>query len=294
MMHTEMGSSRRQASLLALVALCFTGCVGEPAELGDELLAEVDGVDEDVSTETSELKNGTVFTGSGTSRGAVLLEIYWPPFDFWTKCSGQIVSRQTILTAAHCVYGVGQNGGATWIRASRQTSSGWVDVISSTWTTVVWNKDYDGTARNDIGLIIAPTVTPLVGAVRSDAAVMAKSTPSGVNMTAFGFGYYTDTLFDGKGRSGVVTPTYNAAVPEYYFSGSSTSPKICTGDSGGPLKSTHNGLLWQYGIASWGSAGNGECRRDAHWTTTARHIAWLKANIRPDTCLETATNLSCW
>jgi Trypsin len=304
-MNSSIMVGRKQGSLLLVAAaLCLAGCGGVSAgEAQDDVSAaqlEADaavaaGLEEEVGTQTSELKNGTLFDGSGQSRGAVLLEVYWPtkPRGFWQKCSGQIVSKQTILTAAHCLYGV-KSGEFTWVRASRQTSAGWVDVIPSTWTQVRWNQAYDGRATNDVGVVIAPDARPLIGYVAEDAAIMAKTTPNRVPMTAFGFGYYTDTLYDGKGRSATIVPNYDPAVPDFWFDVTAGGPQMCSVDSGGPLKSTHNGLFLTYGVFSWGAKAVGECRRNGHWATTAHNITWLKSNIVPTAnCFETATLLTC-
>jgi hypothetical protein len=269
-------------------ALIVSGCGGTAPD------------DADVHTlgaETSELKNGTLYNGSSMFDGAVGLAIWTPRYGGWNTCSGQVVSRQTILTAAHCVQAVSAaNPSWTYVSAWRQSSAtGHVTVMPPTWVTMRYNPAFNGNTTYDVGLIIAPTVQPLQNVTSADSGVLAKATPSNVNMYAVGFGYFAGGAndYDYLGRYGAVVPTYSSLALEYFFRNTSTNPEICAGDSGGPLKSTTSGILAVYGVASKRSGGAGLCQPIGHWATTARNMSWLRGKITGE-CFESSTIYSCW
>jgi secreted trypsin-like serine protease len=278
-----------QTRLLAcLVALASAAC-------GEATPGE--GADEGLGAEAAELKNGTVFGSASVLKGAVRLHIWLPAFQGWTRCTGQVVSQRSILTAAHCVSVLGANAGQTYITAWRQVSATeWRLVMRESWATFVYHPSYNGIdAKHDVALITAPN--PLEHITRSDSHSLAKSTPSGETMYAMGYGYYgpDEEDYDGQGRYGKVTPTYDSAALDYIFMNTNiSSPELCSGDSGGPLKSAFSGPLLVYGVASKGSGpGWGHCRAYSHWATVHHNFTWLKPRI-VGSCFETSTLYSCW
>jgi V8-like Glu-specific endopeptidase len=250
-----------------------------------------------IGAETAELKNGKLFGSSAVLNGAVRLHIWRESSQTWTTCSGQVISKQSILTAAHCVNVIDSNPGWTYVQAWHQTSTGWLLILPTTWVTIHYNPSFNGVdAKYDVGLVTAPTVQPLQHLTQGDAHALAKSIPSGESMYAMGYGYFGsgDSDVDGQGRYGKVTPTYDPAKLDYVFVSGPTSPELCSGDSGGPLKSAFSGPLLVYGVASRGTGpGFGHCRAHSHWATVQHNLAWLKPRI-VGACFETATLYSCW
>jgi secreted trypsin-like serine protease len=275
--------------LAAVPALFMSGCAVAASSESEEQSAAV---------ETSELMNGSLYDGNSMWRGVVRLSIQVPPYGAWNTCSGQVVSRQTILTAAHCVQAAiavpGQFTGHTNVRAWRESSSGQVVVMPQTWVMIRYNTAYrDGSPVDDVGLIYAPSVQPLQNITSSDSAVLAKTTPSNVTMYAFGFGYYNDNQIDWRGRYGAIVPTYASRAVEYFWENTGTDPEQCAGDSGGPLKSTTSGSLQVYALHSRRSGGSGNCQPVGHAAATARAMSWLRGKIT-GTCQETSTTYQCW
>lgn len=278
MRHWRLGSVALALSLPA----CAVGISEEPT---DEV---------DTGVQTAELKNASLYNGSANWRGVVQLQIWRP--GGWGICSGQVVSQHTILTAAHCLNSLGANPASTYVVAWKQTASGFVAVLPYTYAYIRYNPAYDGSAKNDVGLVISPTVQPLQNVTSSDAEYLAKTTPSGVNMVALGFGFYgsNDGDSDGMGRWAQLAPTYSSTDLDYVFMNPNTKPELCRGDSGGPLKSGTSGIRMQYGVASMGTGpGSGKCRAHSHWATTANNMTWLRGKIT-GTCAETSSFYSCW
>jgi Trypsin len=260
-----------------------------------EMPPESQDDDGPATTQSFELKNGTLPDDSYKWRGVVRVDVYWPDFSGWSKCSGTITSRTTLVTAAHCVtqpLGASSTSGYVWVIVKRETSPGvYQTLLPATRVFTKYNPAYDGWAPHDVAVITSPVQWAYI--TQSDAIAIAKGAPSGATMWALGYGYYDNGYIDGQGRAGQVTPIYGGQ--EYTFSASGTQPWICSGDSGGPLKMT-NGAWYIYGIASLttGNAPGAQCGPVGHWAPTADNFAWLNYAIGYDKCVETTLGLLCW
>jgi hypothetical protein len=271
--------------LVTVVAALLSGCGGPVPD---------DPNPEQTEAVTGELKNGTLYNGNAVWRGAVGLYIWSPLYNAWQTCSGQVVSRRTIMTAAHCVIrGSSSNPGLTFVQAWRPTQNSGSLIVTSQWVESRYNPDYLSTCETpyDVGLFISPT--DLQNITATDAGIIAKTTPSNIRMLAFGFGYYEDApnAYDDQGRYGVVTPTYLPRSAEYTYQSTGTQPQICNQDSGGPLKNAATTFV--HGVASRHTGEGDYCRPIGHWAATANNMYWLRGNISGD-CLETSTMYTCW
>jgi hypothetical protein len=245
---------------------------------------------------TPELRNGSFYYGTGVGRGAVGIHLWAPGWREWQTCSGQVVSKRTILTAAHCVVrALGSTApGSAYIAVWRPSStSSHVPVLTGQYVTGSINPSHDGSTPFDVGIFVAST--DLQNITSSDAGRLAKTTPSGVTMHAVGFGQYDegDQFIDDSGRIGELVPSYASKALEYFFENTSNKPEICAGDSGGPLKSTTSGLLVVYGVAHGNTGGGDVCGPVGHWATTAHNLNWLRGRIS-GSCTETDSYYRCW
>lgn len=255
----------------------------------------VDGNDEATEAEVSSLKNGTLVDGGGRWAGVVKLQILTA--GSWAVCSGQISSRTTIVTAAHCVNYPLQpySSGNIQVIVTRQTSTGqWQTLMPQTTAFAKYHPFYDGSAYRDVAVITLPS--QLSGVVQADAVPLALNNQSGQSMWALGYGYYDVTSDDGLGRSGQITPTYSSANHEYTFSASSTQPQICSGDSGGPLKMFSSNRWLNFGVASWFDLDRSgwKCGHSGHWASVPDNSAWLMSAIGYDKCTQLLTFITCW
>ncbi len=272
----------------AALAVVLSAC-GAPVESED--------LEEQLSSEQSELMNGTLIDSSARWRGVVSLDVLWPDFRAWEHCTGNVSSRRTIITAAHCVtqpLGTSNSGTVTVI-VKRQTSTGaWQTLLNGVWVHAEVNPAYNNFAPHDVAVLTSPWDLPYI--TPSDAVPIGKDRPSGEAMWAVGYGMFTRSgAFDGLGRTGKVTPTYFSSPGEYRFGAGPTDPWLCRGDSGGPIRL--GSRTWGvFGIASLSDSVPGEfCGSKGHWAATADNFQWLKSAIGPDKCIEFLNNLMfCW
>ena len=209
-----------------------------------------------------------------------------------TYCGGTLIAPNVVLTAAHCITGKPtalQNLrvliGSPSLRADLATPDG-VHVLGVT-AVSVHPKFSQTTMRYDAALLV---LDHAISGVRTPA--VADSSPrAGSTVSAAGWGATSD---DGGGmpvhlRSVVLkvgttsSCTRGNATEGAYFApsmlcASNPGRDTCSGDSGGPLISTHNGHAVLVGITSFGQ-GCAEARHPGVYTRASAIHAWTRAQL---------------
>jgi|GEM_PF-2207999 len=261
------------------------------------------------------IQNGQVYPTENNA-GTVYLAIEWAPGQGdprgenpTQRCSGQVVSRDSILLAAHCFYDVGYyaNGWAesVWAKVSvlhQEPNGTWESLSGSKESMKVYIPSsyyfYEVSTASDadkrkVGIDVAVlrrssnwsnTVSTDVTALASDQA----DQPSWLYL--YGHGYYSDTQVDYKLRRGLFDTLtfYTDSANDYFgsikYTAITDDPYSCTGDSGGPWKvpqfgTTVSGV--QFGVHSQGiNPADGRCTEDGSRAAMVPMTAqWIKGYV---------------
>jgi hypothetical protein len=142
-----------------------------------------------------------------------------------------------------------------------------------------------------VAVVRAPS--NVTNVVQGDASSIAKQAWTSFTGWAFGYGGYNPTQSDNKLRGGQIPITYNSTLEEFESTGSASSPQLCPGDSGGPLKSVFfsSPVVLGVAVSSFGGGAN-ECGRDGNWAPTGKNWQFIKSNV--SNCSENLNFVYCW
>lgn len=239
----------------------------------------------------------------------------WGP-NGWQDCTGQVISRDSILTAAHCLYDAGlyANGFSSpiwvWVNITHQESNGiWQSFSGAEYVTGYVQQSYVTLAaagdnkkrRYDVAVLQRSSNWSSV--VSSDVTALVRTTYGQKPewLYAYGHGYYDDTYCsqggcnvydDNQLRRGLLQNfAWYGGTGDYYYRTvksdyGNADPHICQGDSGGPWKTTSLGGTSvsgvQYGVTSFGGGTNSEpeCFEDyGQAVQVAYHISWIAERV---------------
>ena len=283
----------------ALACLMVSACGAEG--MGDQVGEQTE------FAETSEaLQNGGAPTGLGDG-GTVRIDV-WNNGQWNQSCSGQVVARDSVLTAAHCFRGFGRPSGNRWAYVIwRQSDDG-------TWTNLTqtsasgWKRgsfelhpDYDGTqvaapvagdngwrnhdAKHDVAVLTLDA--NLTGITRNDSVYLDNNSPRARDASFWG--YSTSVL-----RQGLYDVTFNFSDGLYRSKPNVSDPRFCPGDSGGPLKRRdslfeQDGI--QIGIGSDFTNGCLTAGSTTRFTGVQPNISFITGAFSPHRCID-VTSLS--
>lgn len=247
-MDTSLGAARFGAP--ALAALLAAGCGA-----GGEMAAPAIAAGE--SAGRPHVENGEMNPSS--MNGGVVRIIVPKPDGGYSGCSGQVVSRDTVLTAAHCFHSLGYYPGG-WrealdvdVKLTHRDPDGNVDVLAGTdgWTAakVYVMEKYvvlgdAGDARKwsyDLALVRTPGL--LANVVKRDRAVLSRSKTVWPEWQwIYGYGFHDDEHNDTNLYRGYVahldwyTSSSEALYRQVEHPFTEGEANGCHMDSGGPWK----------------------------------------------------------
>jgi MYXO-CTERM domain-containing protein len=251
-MHSKIASLLPNTAALASL-LVIAGCGPmEPLQLAGELPG--------ISGKQQPIVNGKEYNGH-PSVGRIVIR---SSSGYGASCTGTLIGKHTVLTAAHCVY-------PNYTHEFRMKTG--------TYTTnkVVRHPAYSGSssANNDIGLMHLnddPPITP--------SGIARKPPFVGQKITIIGYGITQTGLRD----SGVKRIGYNtvAAVTStrFQFNGAGGDlANTCSGDSGGPAFAFQDGVEVHLGIHSLASR---PCGARGYNTRTDVYVDWVNTQSGGD------------
>jgi hypothetical protein len=177
-------------------------------------------------------------------------------------CSGTVVSKRTVVTAAHCAPGITRVFFGP--RAARPTAS--IAVVRE-----IAHPGYDeNSMTNDVAVLALASDAPVQPAPLLREGLANNGTWIGPDFTFVGYGITNGTTGAGFGVKRVVKFPIAAVGParvggtagtidatQFYYR--TAGKNTCSGDSGGPAFATKNGVLLLAGVTSYG---DGPCRVD--------------------------------
>lgn len=264
---------KNQAVLfVAALLIAPVACVGtegsDPGECSDGADNDMDGnydcADSDCEGSPDcageeEYISGGELTRSFAATGALV------DYNNRAFCTASLVGADLVLTAAHCVEGVG-GGAIRFVLGADLGTSAYSSTVSGVHIHPFWN----GNAQFGNDLAVLDLAEPITDVAPVNLHLGDISTHVGQTMTLVGYGrQWSDQVTGIRRLARVVIASVDAETIIYEFNGSGA----CHGDSGGPAFLQVDGTWRQIGVTSWG---DDSCLSTAHYQRLDVHSGFLR------------------
>jgi V8-like Glu-specific endopeptidase len=247
--------TRTLAPLSAAALLLLGGCNEAVTLLGAE----------DVDESSASIVNGTSDSGHAS---VAYLEIN--KSGSWYICTGTLIGKHTVLTAAHCV--ASDNKPYTVVGQVQATLGGNTYAVSK--TTI--HASYDGGNKSDFAILkLSQDVSGIAPSYLATTAPYV-----GEKVTMVGFGITQEGGTD-SGVKRMATNTIGDVWADLIgvYGSSGSSGNICRGDSGGPTFATRNGKEVLVGVHS---TAQDPCGIDGYSMRVDAFYSWVYSNAAGD------------
>uniref|UniRef100_A0A182N9T5 Peptidase S1 domain-containing protein n=1 Tax=Anopheles dirus TaxID=7168 RepID=A0A182N9T5_9DIPT len=207
-------------------------------------------------------------------------------YDGQFHCGASLLTRDYVLTAAHCVRRLKRNKIRVILGDYDQFVASETPAIMRAVTAIIRHRSFDQNSYNhDIALLKLRKPVEFTKTIRPVCLPKERSEPAGQLGTVVGWG---------RTAEGGTLPALvqHVDVPilsldqcrsmKYRASRITSNMDSCQGDSGGPLLVRNGDKHEIVGIVSWG-VGCGRAGYPGVYTRVARYLPWLRANL-DDTC----------
>ncbi|XP_053674146.1 transmembrane protease serine 9-like [Anopheles nili] len=222
-------------------------------------------------------------------------------YDGQFHCGASLLTRDYVLTAAHCVRRLKRNKIRVILGDYDQFIASETPAIMRAVTAIIRHRSFDQNSYNhDIALLKLRKPVEFTKTIRPVCLPKERSEPAGQLGTVVGWGRTSEggTLPALVQHVDVPILTLDQCRSMKYRASRITSNMLCAGkgkqdscqgDSGGPLLVRNGDKHEIVGIVSWG-VGCGRAGYPGVYTRVARYLPWLRANL-DDTCLCSKTGM---
>ncbi|XP_061384880.1 trypsin-1-like isoform X2 [Danaus plexippus] len=216
-------------------------------------------------------------------------------YDGQFHCGASLLTKEYVLTAAHCVRKLKRSKIRVILGDHDQTITSESPAIMRAVTAIVRHRSFDSDSyNNDIALLKLRKPVTFSKIIKPVCLPPASIEPSGKEGIVVGWGRTSEggqlpavvqevrvpilSLSQCRGMK------YRATrITNNMLCAGRSSTDSCQGDSGGPLLIQQGDRFQIVGIVSWG-VGCGRPGYPGVYTRITRYLPWLRANLK-DTCL---------
>ncbi len=186
-------------------------------------------------------------------------------------CTGTLIDKHRVLTAAHCVDKESPQIIIVFARTLENLAKENVRAVQSLKIHPDWQDDQKQ-GRGDMAILTFEGTTPKEF---HPVALAPKSLKlnSGKKVLLMGYGVNNAEEHSGAGTLRQTQTSVLGIVSESEIKLDSRSSSACFGDSGGPAFVQHSGKWVQWGVAS--SSSNSKCNDSAIYTQVQVYKSWL-------------------